>query len=329
MISNYLNTLCSFITSNFNPKNLQASKNYSSFINFYLYENLTTKINFYSIWSKKLHHKYTNSNFKYKYKILEQYNNLLKIKLTLTNSFFINFKDKFIKSASIDEYLLIVEYTKNYLFNTLVLIPHEEDELNYNKYLVTSLSSISNTDFNILTFNAFNLWNEKIKNIDKLYADFMNKFSYSRLSYLKYNVTNALKYAEKYALIPNEKYRNFNDSGGDCTNFVSQILHAGGIPLTNTWKPYSGSWIRVGELYNYIIKNNLGKKLPDNSAYLQGSIIQFYTPQKGYFFHSGFISYVLPLNDALYCCHSYNKLNYPLSEIYPVIYPVIRCIALN
>ena len=51
--------------------------------------------------------------------------------------------------------------------------------------------------------------------------------------------------------------------------------------------------------------------------YHKGCLIQFYTPKIGRFFHNGFITYELPNNDYLYCCHSYNKLNYPLSEIYP------------
>lgn len=329
MLSDYLYTLCRFITSNFKYVSSENLKTISSFMDFDLYENILTKNNFNNIWLKKLHHKHISSNFEYEYEILEQYSDLLKIKLTIINSFFINSNDKSIKSTSIDEYLLIIEYTKNSLFNTIMLIPHEENELYYNNYLLKNLSLISNSDLSILNHDSTILWNEKIKNINKLYNNFINKLSYSRFSYSKFNVNNACKYAEKYALTPNDNYINFSDSGGDCTNFISQIIHAGGIPLTKTWKPYTSPWIRVNELYKYIMRNNIGRKLPDDSPYVKGSIIQFYTPQKGYYFHSGFITYILPFNEALYCCHSYNKLNYPLSEIYPVIYPVIRCITLN
>ncbi|HCW52331.1 MAG TPA: hypothetical protein DG753_01010 [Clostridium sp.] len=329
MLSDYLYNLCRFITSNFQHINTKNISPFSSFMDFNLYENILTKNNFNYIWMEKLHHKHTNSTFKYKYEILEQHYDLLKIKLTISNSFLINFNDKSIKSSSIDEYLLIIEYTKSSLLNALILISREENELNYDNYLNKNLSSVSNLDLRILTYDNITLWNGKIKNINELYDCFINKSSYNRFSTSKFNINNACKYAEKYALTPNDNYRNFNDSGGDCTNFISQIIHAGGIPLTNTWKPYTSSWIRVNELYKYITKNNIGKKLPDDSPYIKGSIIQFYTPQKGYYFHSGFITYVLPFNQALYCCHSYNKLNYPLSEIYPVIYPVIRCITLN
>ncbi|MBE6062217.1 MAG: hypothetical protein E7207_01325 [Clostridium butyricum] len=326
MLSNYLYNLCRLIISNCKSRN---TSKYSSFMTFDLYENIMTRNNFNYIWNKKLHHKYTASNFNYTYTILEQNNNLLKIKLVIIKSFFIQIQEKEIKSSSTDEYLVIMDYTKNCLFNTLMIISHEEDEVNYNKYINKSLYSISNYDLKTTTNLNTLLWNRKINNIQKLYDNFINNLPYDRRFYYKFNIDNAIQYAEQYALTPNTKYINFNNSGGDCTNFISQILYAGGIKLTNTWKPYTNAWLRVEELYNYIIKNNIGMKLPDTSSFAQGTIIQFYTPQKGRFFHSAFITYVFPLNEALYCCHSDNKLNYPLSEIYPVIYPVIRQIALN
>ncbi len=332
MLSNYLYNLCRLITSYFKYSDFKDSASFSSFVNFDIYENIITKNNFHYIWKKKLHHSYNEFSFSYNYKILEQYNNLLKVKLTILTSFFTNSSDKNIKSASIDDYLIIIECSKKSLYNTLVLISREENEFYYNKYALNNLASISDFDCKTLTSNNTIWWKEKTKNITKLLDNFnksIEKLSYDRSSSSKFNIQNACAYAEKFALIPNAEYKNFDDSGGDCTNFISQVLHAGGISLTTAWKPYTHPWLRVEELYNYMVKNNLGRKLPDESPYKTGSVIQFFTPKKGHYFHSGFITYVLPFNEALYCCHSYNKLNYPLSQIYPVIYPVIRCIALN
>ena len=332
MLSNYLYNICSLITSCFKYWNFKDNPNSSSYINFNMYENIISKNNFYYMWMKKFHHNYDRFSFNYKYQILEQYKNLLKIKLTILTSFFTNSSDKSIKSASIDDYLIIIECSKKSLYNTLILISREENEFYYNKYAINNLASISDFDYKTLTSNNTLWWKEKTKNITKLLDNFnksIEKLSYDRSSSSKFNIQNACDYAEKFALIPNDEYKNFDDSGGDCTNFISQVLHAGGISLTTTWKPYTHSWLRVEELYNYMVKNNLGRKLPDKSPYEIGSVIQFFTPKKGHYFHSGFITYVLPFNEALYCCHSYNKLNYPLSQIYPVIYPVIRCIALN
>ncbi len=45
----------------------------------------------------------------------------------------------------------------------------------------------------------------------------------------KYNASAAVKYADLYALSYNKAYHNFNSVGGDCANFVSQCLDAGGL----------------------------------------------------------------------------------------------------
>ncbi|MBB5939717.1 amidase domain-containing protein [Streptomyces zagrosensis] len=49
-----------------------------------------------------------------------------------------------------------------------------------------------------------------------------------------YNYKAMAAYAEKYWKNYNPAYRKFNDAGGDCTNFISQALKAGG------WKHDSG-----------------------------------------------------------------------------------------
>lgn len=57
--------------------------------------------------------------------------------------------------------------------------------------------------------------------------DFLKANQYSRI--------NAVKYARSYALHPNPSFRYFslinNETSGDCTNFVSQCLLAGGAPM--------------------------------------------------------------------------------------------------
>lgn len=49
------------------------------------------------------------------------------------------------------------------------------------------------------------------------------------------NITAANNYAMQNAVYPNNAYYNFDSEGGDCTNFVSQICLAGGVPLDGTW----------------------------------------------------------------------------------------------
>lgn len=70
------------------------------------------------------------------------------------------------------------------------------------------------------------------------------------------NVTEAVEYARKYTDASGEYVSNtYNDAyqfcaeNGDCTNYVSQCLYAGGLNATNEWAPvYKGqkSWIVKG-----------------------------------------------------------------------------------
>jgi hypothetical protein len=144
-----------------------------------------------------------------------------------------------------------------------------------------------------------------------------------------FNITDACTYAETFALKSNPNYKSFDNIGGDCTNFVSQILYAGGVKQTKIWKPYTNSWIRSEDLYLYITTHKLGTAPTNGNLLFKGGLIQFYTPEIGRFFHNGFITYELPNNDYLYCCHSYNKLNYPLSKIYPNKYSTLRTLIME
>lgn len=50
----------------------------------------------------------------------------------------------------------------------------------------------------------------------------------------QYSRSDSVKYALKYALNPNKKYRYFpliKNNSGNCANFVSQCLYAGGAPM--------------------------------------------------------------------------------------------------
>lgn len=79
-----------------------------------------------------------------------------------------------------------------------------------------------------------------------------------------------IQYIYYYALTPNRDYRNFENAGiqgGDCTNFVSQALKAGGWPSeqgwyrsdTNWWYDFSfvqpgqsWTWINADYFFNFI-----------------------------------------------------------------------------
>ncbi len=93
-------------------------------------------------------------------------------------------------------------------------------------------------------------------------------FSFAALT--TYNRTAAVNYARTWAYKRNSAWGNFDGMGGDCTNFASQVLNAGGIPM-DTGGDYfwfykkmgsgpgkdtrSASWSGVKELYEYIVAN--------------------------------------------------------------------------
>ena len=84
-----------------------------------------------------------------------------------------------------------------------------------------------------------------------------------------YNINEAVKYALKYALEINPKFWNYEQWGGDCTNYVSQCLYAGGIPFDTAgidvryhWYWYNDtnrtpSWTAADSLKFYMENNNV------------------------------------------------------------------------
>ena len=87
------------------------------------------------------------------------------------------------------------------------------------------------------------------------------------LSKINQRRQNALKYAEKYcgaaSLLEynfkyNPNYKNYNNLGGDCANFASQILYEGGnFAKSSSWNYYRGAgsraWVNAHSFNNYMI----------------------------------------------------------------------------
>ncbi|MBS7297541.1 MAG: amidase domain-containing protein [Eubacteriales bacterium] len=81
---------------------------------------------------------------------------------------------------------------------------------------------------------------------------------------MAYDREAAASYARRWAFSFNPEFYNFSDIGGDCTNFASQCLLAGGLEMNFTpvfgWYYISvnnrtPSWTGVNELYNFLISN--------------------------------------------------------------------------
>jgi hypothetical protein len=103
---------------------------------------------------------------------------------------------------------------------------------------------------------------------------------------IDYDREKAVAYASKWALSKNPAYFYFDGLGGDCTNFVSQSLLAGGAVMNfakdTGWyyrsvKDRSAAWSGVEYFYRFLIGNKktgpYAKELPLERAE-PGDVIQ-------------------------------------------------------
>lgn len=81
---------------------------------------------------------------------------------------------------------------------------------------------------------------------------------------MMYQREKAVAYAHRWAYSRNPLYLNFNELGGDCTNFVSQCIHTGEARMNYTptfgWYYINGkdkapAWTGVPYLYKFLIQN--------------------------------------------------------------------------
>lgn len=261
-----------------------------------------------------------STSHKYNFKINKFYFNSSRafIFITLTDNLTISTLDK----LSVSKFNLCFIFSQISKFNWIIdfIISKEHHPILY--------SNLLNNEFDIYELQTY-LSNtlEKYSTSHPIISS--AKFLTSSMATISnasiFNFSKSIEYAETYALNYNPKYASFNDSGGDCTNFASQTLHHGGIKSTSLWKPYSNPWVRVNELRDFLIYNKLAREYTSLKDNFSGCLIQFFNKDRNTWTHSGILTYRTDSN-YLYCCHTYDKLNYPLSLSYPIIYPKIRII---
>lgn len=140
---------------------------------------------------------------------------------------------------------------------------------------------------------------------------------------LPYDRDAGVAYAVKWALKRNPAYYNFDNIGGDCTNFISQCLYAGAKRMNytptfgwyyNSVSSRSPSWTGVIFLNRFLMTNvSAGPrgKAVDRSQIVPGDIIQL-QDETGRIYHS---LYVLTAGeDIQIAAHDDDSLYRPLSS---------------
>lgn len=140
------------------------------------------------------------------------------------------------------------------------------------------------------------------------------------LTTFPYDRAAAVEYARKWALGRNARYYDFEELGGDCTNFASQCLFAGAGTMNYTpvlgWyyvtsSDRTASWTGVEYLYDFLVNNEgAGPYAAEVSkaGVRPGDIVQL--GGSAGFYHSPVIVEVRPR--ILVCAHTYDALNRPL-----------------
>ncbi len=144
-----------------------------------------------------------------------------------------------------------------------------------------------------------------------------------------YNRKAAYRYAKRWADDRNPKYYDFENIGGDCTNFASQVLYAGGCSMN--YKRWTGwyylnvnnrapAWTSVEYFFEFLIKNNARGPIAKISNIHEveiGDIVQLNFGYDDKFDHSPVIVKIdeprTPSNIFI-ATHTYNRFNYSLSN---------------
>ena len=138
-----------------------------------------------------------------------------------------------------------------------------------------------------------------------------------------YDRKKAVDYARRWAYNRNPSYYAFDRLGGDCTNFVSQCLYAGGGTMNYT--PVTGwfyenannrtaSWTGVVFLYRFLISNEGSGPFADETGLCgleEGDVIQL-GRETGDFYHTGIVV-GFRSKEPLVAAHSFDTFGKPLS----------------
>ncbi|TCO73619.1 amidase domain-containing protein [Marinisporobacter balticus] len=145
----------------------------------------------------------------------------------------------------------------------------------------------------------------------------------------EYNRQEAVQYAVKWALDRNKRYTDFEKMGGDCTNFASQVVHAGGCPMNygkygwyyNHLNDRAAAWTSVEYFYEFITNNtSVGPVGEETDLYdiEIGDVVQINFEQDHKYDHTPIVidikAGIKTLDKILIAAHTIDRIYYPLSN---------------
>lgn len=146
------------------------------------------------------------------------------------------------------------------------------------------------------------------------------------------NISAEIEYARRWAFSHNPAYYNFENLGGDCTNFISQCLYAGGAVMNYTrdtgWyyrslNDRAAAWTGVEFFCDFIVNNKGAGPFGELVALREaraGDVLQLGTGSV--FYHS---LLVVDVTDGVprVAAHTYAAFDRPLTTY---VYNTVRCI---
>ena len=145
---------------------------------------------------------------------------------------------------------------------------------------------------------------------------------------LPYNRQAAVAYAHRWAYRRNPRFFDYEDIGGDCTNFASQCIYAGSGIMNFTpdfgWyyldaNNKAPAWTGVPYLYQFLTRKtrSVGPVAVEVGLeeLLPGDVVQF-SPDGSTFTHTPVVVFAYNAqhtSEVLVAAHSYDSDNRPLS----------------
>lgn len=170
---------------------------------------------------------------------------------------------------------------------------------------------------------------------------------------MAYDSAAALAYADQYAMDRNPEWADYSSVGGNCQNFVSQCLYAGGIPMDTqgdaVWKWYgsevSNAATETGCSMSWASVTNFRKYVEENTGFGLVAVLDapYYSGQPGDVIQMGtedgwehtVIVRSLVANaagetvDYLICSNTNDMANYPVSLYGYPVFALARIVGWN